>query len=176
MLLENNILKLRALEPFDLDLLYEWENNTTIWDIGNTLAPVSKYILHQYIENSRHEISENKQLRLIIEQKETIPFLPIGTVDLFDIDFYHKRAGIGILIASDEHRKKGYARQAIALLESYAYNKLGLLQIYCHIQLNNTVSLKLFESAGYTISGKLINWHWSIKGMQDVYILQHLLY
>jgi diamine N-acetyltransferase len=176
MLLEDNILKLRALEPYDIELLYEWENNTAVWDVGNTLAPMSRYILHQYIENSQREISESKQLRLIIELKSIIPYLPIGTIDLFDIDFYNKRAGIGILIAKDSHRKQGYARTAIALIETYASFQLGLHQIYCHINANNSISLKLFESAGYEISGKLIKWQWSVNGMQDVYILQHLLH
>ena len=97
MLLENNQLKLRALEPTDLELLYKWENDTEIWNISSTLNPFSKYVLHQYIENSHRDLIESKQLRLIIETKEEKPS-SIGTIDLFDIDFYHKRAGIGILM------------------------------------------------------------------------------
>ena len=38
-------IKLRALEPEDLELLYEWENNDSNWMISNTISPFSKYIL-----------------------------------------------------------------------------------------------------------------------------------
>jgi diamine N-acetyltransferase len=175
MLLENKILKLRALEPFDLDLLYAWENNTEIWDVGNTLAPYSKYVLHQYLENSHRDLIESKQLRLIIELKSLIPYQPIGTIDLFDIDFINKRAGIGILIAEESHRNKGYAGMTIELIEEYGLKKLNLNQLYCKIDLDNQISLKLFQKKGYQISGTLTQWKLTSSGPKDVYFLQHFL-
>jgi len=175
MLLENNQIKLRALEPTDLELLYEWENNTEIWNVSNTLAPYSKYVLHQYIENSHTDLLESKQLRLIIEMKSSSINQPIGTIDLFDIDFYHKRAGIGILIAEEELRNKGFATNSLELLEKYVSKHLDLKQLYCHIDIENYASLKLFEKAGYQITGQLKNWKRFPDSFKDVYILQHLL-
>lgn len=113
MLLQNEQLKLRALEPTDLELLYQWENNPDIWDVSNTLAPFSKYILHQYIENSHRDLFESKQLRLIIELKGKKDNPAIGTVDLFDIDFYNKRAGVGILIADEKTGKKDMPKRPL---------------------------------------------------------------
>ena len=95
-LLKNHIIKLRALEPEDIDILYRWENDTDVWKVSNTIAPFSKYILRQFIENQKYDIYETKQLRLIIEALETQK--PVGTIDLFDIDPYNLRAGVGILI------------------------------------------------------------------------------
>jgi diamine N-acetyltransferase len=175
MLLEDNEIKLRALEPYDLDLLYIWENNTEIWDVGNTLAPYSKFILHQYIENSHRDLLESKQLRLIIELKTIIPHQPIGTIDLFDIDFYNKRAGIGILIAEELHRNKGYAHKTLGLIEDYAFKKLELTQLYCKIDVDNEISLKLFQKCGYRICGNLSKWKWSSSGFKDVLFLQHFI-
>ena len=63
-LLENELVKLRALEPADVELLYEWENDTEIWTVSNTIAPFSKYLLKQYIENSHLSIYEAGQLKL----------------------------------------------------------------------------------------------------------------
>jgi len=88
-------ISLRPLEPEDLDLLYIWENDVNIWKVSNTLAPFSRYILKQYIEESYKDIYESKQLRLIIQDEQGIP---VGAVDLFDFDPYHARAGVGILI------------------------------------------------------------------------------
>ena len=55
---------LRALEPEDLELLYEWENNEIYWTLSNTVAPFSKFILKRYLENSHKNIYETGQLRL----------------------------------------------------------------------------------------------------------------
>ena len=35
-LLHNDIITLRAMEPQDVDLLYEWENDTDLWTVSNT--------------------------------------------------------------------------------------------------------------------------------------------
>ena len=38
-----NEIRLRAPEPEDLELLYEWENNQDYWIISNTTTPFSRY-------------------------------------------------------------------------------------------------------------------------------------
>ncbi|MGD0341760.1 MAG: GNAT family N-acetyltransferase, partial [Bacteroidales bacterium] len=132
-------IKLRALEPEDLELLYEWENNDSYWVISNTVAPFSRYTLRRYLENSHKNIFETGQLRLMIELvpgKKTI-----GTIDLFDFDPFHKRAGVGILIADDAERRKGYASMALKCLIDYCFKTLQLHQLYCNILANNCESM-----------------------------------
>ena len=104
-------INLRALEPEDLELLYEWENNTAYWVISNTIAPFSKFMLKKFISDSHLTIFESGQIRLMVELVESRA--TIGTVDIFDFDSYHKWAGIGILIADEKQRRKGYALQTI---------------------------------------------------------------
>jgi len=41
--------RLRSLEPEDLELLYLWENDPSIWKVSNTLVPFSRFILRQYL-------------------------------------------------------------------------------------------------------------------------------
>ncbi|OQY02812.1 MAG: GNAT family N-acetyltransferase [Bacteroidetes bacterium 4572_117] len=154
--LQNNTIKLRALEPEDLELLYNWENDSSIWGLSNTLVPYSKFALKNYIENSSKDIFEAKQLRLIIELNKTKE--AIGTIDLFDIDFYNSRAGVGILIAEKKHRKLGYAHKSLKLLATYVFEYLGLFQLYCDISEDNLNSLKLFESLGFKTTGKKEKW------------------
>lgn len=61
------IVTLRALEPEDLEILYQWENDPKIWQSGHTLTPFSRFVLKQYLENSHLDIYQTKQLRFIIE-------------------------------------------------------------------------------------------------------------
>lgn len=169
-ILENEIIKLRAPEPEDVEVLYEWENSTDIWHLSNTLTPFSKYTLKKFIENSHIDIYTSKQTRFIIELKNENQ--PIGAIDLFDFDPFHLRAGIGILIYSKENRNKGYATLALQLLINYSFEILGLKQLYCNITENNTESLRLFIKQGFVISGQKKEWIKSGSEWLTEYFLQ----
>jgi len=165
-------INLRALEPEDLELLYEWENNNSYWTISNTVTPFSKFTLKRYLENSHKNIFETGQLRLMIDlipEKKTI-----GTIDIFDFDPYHKRAGLGILIADEEERKKGYATMSLKGLISYCFSTLQLHQIYCNILSNNNESMELFKKLGFIETGKKKEWIKTNDGYLDEYMFQLL--
>ena len=44
--LEYGKIKLRALEPEDIELLYQWENNMEIWEVSNTKTLFQNIFLH----------------------------------------------------------------------------------------------------------------------------------
>jgi len=163
-------IRLRALEPEDLELLYEWENNSTYWTISNTVTPFSKYTLKRYMENSHKSIYETGQLRLMIEiisEKKTI-----GTIDVFDFDPFHKRAGLGILIADENQRRKGYASMALKCLIEYCFKTLQLHQLYCNILANNCESMDLFRKQGFVQSGIKKEWIKASDRYLDEYMFQ----
>lgn len=170
MLLENDLIRLRALEPEDLSVLYEWENNTALWVHGNTLTPYSKLALRQYISDTQQQdIYQAKQLRLMIELKDSDDV--VGTIDLYDFDFHNSRAGIGILIA-DAFRQRGLASQALELIHHYAFSFLKIHQLYAYIAVDNEYSLRLFEKTGYKQSGLLKEWICYDSIYKNIYIYQ----
>jgi len=151
-------------------LLYQWENNIDYWLISNTIKPFSKYILKKYIENSHKTIFETGQLRLMIDIKENGK--TIGTIDLFDFDPFHKRAGVGILIADESSRRKGYASMALKCLINYCFNTLQLHQLYCGILASNCESMELFKKLGFTETGVKKDWIKTPDGYIDEHIFQ----
>lgn len=163
-------IKLRALEPEDLELLYEWENDDSNWIISNTISPFSKYILKRYLENSHKSIYETGQLRLMIDQ---IPDkVTIGTIDIFDFDPFHKRAGLGILIANESYRRQGYASMSLKCLIKYGFETLQLHQLYCNILENNPESMDLFKKQGFVQTGIKKDWVKTPDEYLDEYIFQ----
>lgn len=163
-------ISLRALEPEDLELLYKWENNVSYWLISNTFSPFSKYTLKRYLENSHKNIYETGQLRLMIDlvkEKKTI-----GTIDIFDFDPFHKRAGLGILIADEDERRKGYASMALKCLINYCFDTLQLHQIFCNILENNQESIDLFSRLGFKQTGIKKEWIKISGGYLDEYMFQ----
>lgn len=170
-MLEGKNLILRALEPADVDILYDWENDHQLWYLSNTITPFSRFTLEQYILNAHQDIYTTKQLRLMIDKKEPDQNSPIGSIDLFDFDPTNKRAGIGILISENE-RNKGYASEALELLIKYCFNTLQLHQIYCNISVDNNVSIKLFEKHNFSLAGQKKEWLYIDEKWVDESILQ----
>jgi diamine N-acetyltransferase len=171
--LESSRLHLRAPEPEDLEFLYNWENNTPTWLVSNTLAPFSKFVLRQYLETAHRDIFESKELRLMIDLKTTKHVVStIGTIDIFDYDPLHMRAGVGILIAASQNRRQGYAYEALQMIDDYAFNILQMHQLYCNIPEDNIASLTLFQKAGYEIIGIKKEWIRSGQKWLDEYMLQ----
>lgn len=172
MFIKGEHIHLRALEPFDVDVLYKWENNRQIWQVSNTQTPFSRYVLEQFLVNAHEDIYTNKQLRLIISENDKEN--AVGAIDLFDFDPYHLRAGIGILI-SEEFRNKGYAYEALALLRDYAFNTLLLKQLYCNVTVSAPASLQLFEKSGFEKIGLKKQWNRiSSTEFEDEWFLQLL--
>ena len=161
---------LRALEPEDLELLYHWENEEAFWLVSNTITPFSRYTLRQYLENSHRNIYETGQLRLMIDCKASK--VTIGTIDLFEYDQFHRRAGIGILIADAAYRRKGYATMALTCLISYCFNTLQLHQLWCNILEHNTESIELFKKQGFTVQGIKKDWVKSPGAFSDELFFQ----
>ncbi|MEI8201896.1 MAG: GNAT family N-acetyltransferase [Bacteroidota bacterium] len=167
--MQNQHIQLRAPEPYDIEKLYVWENDTSLWHHGNTIAPLSRYDLEQFILNSQYDIYHNRQLRLMIVLKETNEV--IGTIDLFEFDPIHRRAGVGILI-DKQFRKNGYATQSLQLLIEYAFTKLHLHQLYCNIISTHAVSLRLFTNNGFEKTATIKQWLLLNNAWEDVCFLQ----
>ena len=149
-------LKLRKIEPSDLPFLYQWENDVTMWADSDTHNPLSRHDLHQYIENTTGDIYRDGQLRLIIEDSQLSTKI-VGCIDLFDFDARNRKAAIGMYIAPDA-RGRGIGKQAVQLLEEYAFGFLHLRMMYAIISVHNTACSHIYEQMGYTPSSLLKDW------------------
>lgn len=172
--LEGKHIYLRAMEPTDLEDLYLWENDTENWFVSQTRAPYSKHALKQFIEDSQKDIYEIRQLRFMItlNSEDTDNKKAVGAIDLFDFDPYHRRAGIGILVARKEYRRQGIATEALSLLIHYSFNILGLHQLYCNVAKGNDASYNLFIKNGFQVTGEKKDWLRETGSWIDEYLLQ----
>jgi diamine N-acetyltransferase len=149
-------ISLRQVEPSDAQLIYKWENDTSVWNVSDTIAPYSHYQIEQFILNSS-DIYTSKQIRLMIDCIDNQEPFAIGAIDIYDFDPQHHRAGVGIILEASQ-RQKGYANEALDLLEKYCFTFLGLHQLYCFIAAQNSQSISLFTKRGYILSGTRKDW------------------
>lgn len=154
-MLKGSNIYLRSVEKQDALTLFQWENNTDNWKVSNTEIPFSMHSIHQLIEQQA-DLRTSGQLRLIICQNDTN--LPIGTLDLYDVNFKHGFASIGILIASESFKRQGIATESLDLLTTYCREILDLTNLQCFIHDDNDASISLFEQAGFKLVGQKKNW------------------
>ena len=161
---------LRAVEMEDIDTLYQFENDVDIWHLSDTIMPFSRFTIEQYVINSMtQDIYSLKQLRLII--CETTTKNPVGLIDLYDFNPTHRRAGVGIIIATP-YRRKSYASEALQLLQNYAFSTLQLHQLYCSISEDNKASINLFLQSGFIKTTTRKSWNNKNGKWLDEYFLQ----
>lgn len=166
------MVRLRALEPEDLDFLFALENDPDIWGVSDTMAPVSRHALREYLEHASTDFYVVRQLRLVVTTE--ISSKAVGVVDLFEYDPLHQRAGVGITILASQ-RRRGYAQAALHLVKEHARIALRLHQVYATVSVDNRASMKLFRAAGFRRVGLRRAWLRTPAGWADAVEWQCLL-
>lgn len=162
---------LRALEPDDIGILMQIENDENYWKYSNTTEPFSKETLYNFISEQKHDIFEVKQKRFIVSSPK---ISTLGFVDLFDFEPLHRRAGVGIVII-DKFRDKGLGKIALDLLMTHSKKNLNINCLYANIAFENIASIGLFESSGFVKVGLKKSWNFYQNSFHDEYLYQKLL-
>ena len=164
-------IKLRALEPEDLDLLYTIENDMSLWDVGITNVPYSRYVLHDYIAQAKDDIYSDRQVRLIVENEDGEV---VGMADVVNFDPQHRRAELGIVIQKD-FRHAGYAFAAVQEVLQYSLHILHLHQVYVIINEHHVEVINLFNKLAFKESARLSDWLYDGREYHDAILLQRIL-
>jgi diamine N-acetyltransferase len=162
--------KIRAMEPEDLDMIYEIENNREIWDVGVTNVPYSRYLLHEYIAGSMGDIFTDKQVRLII----TADGKTSGIVDIVNFDPRNRRAEVGIVV-SKQFRRMGIATKTLMEIEHYAFRVIHVHTLYAIVPAMNQESVNLFRKVGYEHTATLHEWLYDGEKYVDALMMQRFL-
>lgn len=165
---DDAIVRLRAMEPEDLDFLYAMENDKEVWDVGCTNVPYSRYVLHDYIANASNDIYADGQVRMVMEDRSGNR---VGLVDVFNFDASNRRAEVSVVVMT-EYRGRGLARDAVRQVCHYALRTLHLHQLYAIIATDNMASQQLFSKTGFT--GRNVLKEWLFDGMtyKDAIVMQ----
>jgi len=163
-------LKLRALEPNDLEMVYDIENDKSLWVYSNTTSPFSRHTLKKFIENSHLDIIEHKQLRLVIADDDN----SYGFIDLYDYDFINRRVGLGIIIFK-KYRSKGIGLISLQLTEDYLLEHVPIHQVYANISSTNKESISLFEKSDFVNVGLKKDWIFYNNQFNDELLFQKIL-
>lgn len=165
-------IKLRAVEPDDVDSLFIWENDEAMWRYGCNKACISRSQLWNYVQNYDADPLKSGEIRFIIEESNNGE--TVGCIDLTDIDPYNGRAQVGIYI-SKRNRCKGFGEESLKKILEYAAETLGLHQVWAVVGRENTASISLFEKCEFKSCGCLRSWIRKRTSYEDALVFQHLI-
>lgn len=168
----DGVIRLRALEPEDVDTVFRWENDNNLWHLGNTQAPFNRDTIAGYIATYDGDIFRAGQLRLMITS--LADGRALGAIDLYEFDALNRRAGVGILI-DDSERGHGYGLRALRLLCRHCYDRLGMKQLWAICQSENAAAMRLFSSVAFEQCGHLRSWVRRGEQWYDAVMFQLLL-
>ena len=150
---KGDLVFLRLVELRDASLIYEWEENKEVINSTKRDEPLTISFIESIILEQRNVLISGQVRYVICNCNSNIP---VGVVDLYNIDFNIGNADVGIAIVDEINRKKGFASEALNLIREFAYNDLGLNQLNAMVALDNVASNKLFKSVGYSINTSFI--------------------
>lgn len=159
------------MEPEDLDVLFEIENDECDWSVSVTNVPYSRSVLLDYIANASGDIYTDKQVRLMVENEDKVT---IGIVDLTNFSPSHLRAELGIVIKK-EFRHYGYGTMVVRKVCEYGRNVLHLHQIYAIVPEGNDSCSKMLEGVGFQMNMVLKDWLFDGKSYADAQLFQIFL-
>lgn len=134
-------LRLAHADLFDAICMAKWRTlhyqQFTTW-----IKPTPEQLLQWLNSNKRR----NDDMMLILESKEGVK---LGQMSLYHINAENKRAEFGRIIRGVADFQKGIMTKASEALLAWAFNKLGLLEIYLEVFEINHRAKRLHKKLGF---------------------------
>lgn len=144
-------LQFRRPEQEDAPIIQKLKNNrSAAFLLGGAYHQYSLIDVEKWIE-----FHNNNPEEVLLVIKDLNSDRLIGHVGLYKIDNVAKKTELGILIADDESRGKGYGTLITSTMVEYAFNELHLHKVTVEVLLGNIPSMKMFKRCGFTIDGCL---------------------
>lgn len=145
-----NDVTIRPLATTDLDALYAWDYNIELAMLAGWTPLLARTAYKQKFEQRINEPKSDMKCFAIDHDGQFI-----GTLQLFRIDHYEKRAVISIFIGLKELWGRGIGSTALRLLLDYAFTVQGLERVSSEVYGFNTRSQRLMEHVGFQKEGIL---------------------
>ena len=132
---------LRVFEKTDLDFVHKLYNDPKIMHFWFEEPFYSNANLEEAFDKNK----DNPRRKSFILQDDIDI---VGLVQLFSIDYIHRKAEFAIII-DPINQGKGYALRATNLALEYAFGTLNLNKFYLYVDEKNEKAIHIYEKAGF---------------------------
>jgi RimJ/RimL family protein N-acetyltransferase len=143
---------LRSLEEADLERTHLWHNDPELYSsLINPFRFVSKTAELEWLRRKAGYSGSEVNCAICLRTNGE----HIGNISLAEIDWVSRKAELGIFIGSSAHHGKGYGKEAVRQLLSYAFFDLNLNRVSLEVLADNAAAIKSYEKCGFTVEGRL---------------------
>ena len=143
-------IRLRAIEPSDAPHIIRWNRDSErARHLDFLWPPQSDASAHSWAEEKSKQKLINDAFHWMVE---TLEGEPVGTISTHNCDPRNGTFSYGLDIAR-EHRRKGFASEAIMMVLRYYFEELRYQKVTTAVHSNNPASIKLHERLGYQLEG-----------------------
>lgn len=147
---EGELVRLRAIEPDDLDRYLRWMNDPEVTRTLSMRYPIGREAEREILERMGNRGSY-RSVAFAIEVCETGEH--IGTVDLGSPYFESRWGTLGLVIGAKEHRGKGYGTDAVRTLCRFAFWEMNLRLVRLTVFPENERARRAYERVGFVLEG-----------------------
>ncbi|WP_155592577.1 GNAT family N-acetyltransferase [Lysinibacillus cavernae] len=152
--LENEVVKLKPLEPYDIQGILEAGSYPEIWSHMST-ALEKREDVNNFVENALITRSGKTEFPFVIVDKKSGDI--IGSTRFMDIDDKHQRLEIGNTWLTPSYWRTAINTNCKYLLLQYCFEQLHLQRVQIKTDHENVRSQKAIERIGATKEGILRN-------------------
>lgn len=160
---------LRLMEEKDIPYKVNWINDPEVRKTLNFDYPISEIGTRHWLNQVALDNSRRDFIVCLIKDD-----VPIGYGGLLNIDIKNSKAESYIGIGDMEYWGKGYGKEVMHVLLSYAFHELGLNRVYSFVWPKNERMINLNISVGLEIEGLLKADVFSHGEYRDRYIMSIL--
>jgi RimJ/RimL family protein N-acetyltransferase len=143
---------LRAIEPSDWEPYFAWnQDDEQACSVSNIPFPQSAEAVRQWAQQEATRKPEGDAFRFVIENKTSEV---VGDLTTHNCDARVGSLLYGITIRR-EHRRNGYAAEAIALVLRYYFRELRYQKATVTVFSFNDASARLHEKLGFQLEGRI---------------------
>lgn len=150
-MLNGRLVRLRAIEPTDIDRVYEWINDREVARFLMARYPMSRSDEEKWIEESSGNNGFGRDVRLAIE---TLDGVHIGTIGLHALRPEDRCAELGIMIGDKSYWANGYGTDAILTLLRFAFYQMNLHRVSLGVFPFNQRGLACYRKCGFVEEGR----------------------
>lgn len=149
---QGRLVRLRAAEPDDWEVLWRWNRDSEHLRYLECIhPPQSQAAVRRWLEETATRQPKDDEFGVTIE---TLAGEPVGGLGVHDCDPSAGTFSYGLSIAS-EHRRRGYASDAIDLVLRYFFEERRYHKAWVQVYSFNEASIRLHERLGFQREGCL---------------------
>jgi RimJ/RimL family protein N-acetyltransferase len=147
------LVRLTVEEPDIIaDLLVKWRRDSEYARLldNDPARMFSKKKTKEWLEKDLKEDETNLFFMMRTLEDDKL----IGFIGLFDIQWYHRDAYVGVGIGEREYWGRGFGTDAMRIILRYAFTALSLNRVTLAVFEYNPRGVRSYEKAGFKIEGR----------------------